>query len=175
MNSDAAGPQRARELYWRQLTQLKADSVYMRLYRDDRARWVRGLGVLKAVASSGGIALWVIWREYAFVWASIIAASQVADALKDVFPVSRQHKATSEHMLTLDRLLIDAELEWTRVGAGNYPDDEVNSRRHALMTLKHEAVRKDFPDGLPPQNATLREMAEQEAADYLLKTYPTEP
>jgi hypothetical protein len=130
---------------------------------------------LKAVASSGGIALWVIWREYAFVWASIIAASQVADALKDVFPFSRQHKATSEYMLTLDRLLIDAELEWTRVGAGNYPDDEVINRRHALMTLQHEALRKDFPDGLPPQNAALREMADLEAADYLLRTYPTEP
>jgi hypothetical protein len=167
-------PQRARELYWRQLAQLKADSIYMRLYRDNRARWVSGLGILKAVASSGSIALWAIWREYAFVWASIIAASQVADALKDVFPFTRQHKAASEHMLALDRLLIDAELEWTTVFSGNYPDDEVLNRRRALMMLEHEAIRKNFPDGLPRQNEVLREMAEREAAHYLSETYPTE-
>ncbi len=130
---------------------------------------------MKGVASSGGIGLWVIWREYTFVWASIIAASQVADALKDVFPFSRQHKASGEYMLALDRLLIDAELEWTKVFAGDYPDDEVLNRRHALMMLQHEAIRRNFPDGLPRQNDILREMAEREAADYLAKTYPTEP
>jgi hypothetical protein len=73
--------ERAREVYWRQLIHLKTDSVYTRLYRDNRATWVTRLGILKAVASSGGIGLWVIWKEYAFVWATIIAASQVADAL----------------------------------------------------------------------------------------------
>ena len=145
MQADSApSTQRARELYWRQLTQLKTDSVYLRLYRDDRAKWVTRLGILKAVASSGGIAAWVIWKEYAFVWAAIIAASQVADALKEVFPFSRQHKAASEHMLTLDRLLIDAQLEWENVFSGHYPDDEIMNRRHKLMTLQHEAERRNF-------------------------------
>jgi hypothetical protein len=170
----ASSPQRARELYWRQLTQLKTESIYIRLYRDDRAKWVTRLGILKAVASSGGIAAWVIWKEYAFVWASIIAASQVADALKEVFPFSRQHKAASEHMLALDRLLIDSQLEWENVFSGHYPNDEIMNRRHKLMMLQHEAERRNFPDGLPSRNEALWITAQQEARVYLTSTYGAE-
>jgi hypothetical protein len=176
MNGDVTpNPERARELYWRQLIYLKTDSVYMRLYRDNRAKWVTRLGILKAVASSGGIGLWVIWKEYAFVWATIIAASQVADALKDEFPFIRQHRAASEHMLFLDRLLIDAELEWQSVFTGRYTDDEVLNRWHKLRMLQHEAERKNFPTGTPPRNEALQEMAEREAADYLRAMYHTDP
>jgi hypothetical protein len=166
--------QSPRELYWRQLVQLKADSIYIRLYRDNRSKWVSGLGVLKAVASSGSIAAWVVWREYAFIWALIIAASQVADALKNVFPFSRQYHAAGEYMLALDRLLIDAEMEWAKVFKGDYPEDEVLDRRRALMTLQLEAQRKSFPNGLPPRSQFLQEVAEQEAATYLLNMYGME-
>ncbi|HWE07139.1 MAG TPA: hypothetical protein VG274_10545 [Rhizomicrobium sp.] len=165
--------QSARELYWRQLAQLKADNVYIRLYRDDRSGWVSRLGILRAVASSGSIAAWAIWREYAFVWALVIAASQVADVLKDVFPFARQYQAAGEYMLTLDRLLIDAEMEWSKVFRGDYPEDDILDRRRVLMTLQLEAQRKSFPSGLPPRNQGLWEVAEGEAAAYLSKMYST--
>lgn len=161
----------SRELYWRQLIQLKTDSVYVRLYRDNRHKWVSGLGILRAIASSGGIAAWAIWRQYAFVWALIIAASQVADALREVFPFTRQYRAAGEYMLALDRLLIDAEMEWVKVFKGDYPDDDVLDRRRVLMTLQVEAQRKSFPNGLPPRNHTLQRVAEREAAAYLSGMY----
>lgn len=66
-----------------------------------------GLGALKAIASCMGIAAWAVWREYAFVWGVVIAASQVADALKDVFPFAKKHKAACEHGMSLERLFID--------------------------------------------------------------------
>ena len=62
------------------------------------------------------------------MWATIIAASQVADALKEELPFSRQHRAASEHMLFLDRLLIDTELEWESVFTGRYADDDILNR-----------------------------------------------
>ena len=46
---------RAPDLYWKELQQLKATCVCMRLYRNRLGRWVRGLEILRAVASSGAI------------------------------------------------------------------------------------------------------------------------
>ena len=132
------------------------------------------LSILKAVASSGSIGGWVIWSEYAFIWAAIIAASQVADALKDTFPFSRQSRAENEHILALDRILIDVELEWIRVFRGDYPEDEVIDRCRKFMMLQHDALRKNFPDGDPPRNNELWAMAEQGDRDYLSATHPTE-
>jgi hypothetical protein len=39
-----------------------------------------------------------LWKQYAIVWGSIIAASQVTDALKDVFPFTKKHKAERSNL-----------------------------------------------------------------------------
>ena len=86
-------------------------ACYIRRYRDYLGKRVTVLGTLRAIASSGSIAAWALWKEYAFVWGAIIAASQVADALRDVFPFTKKHKAASTHTITLSSIFIDAQLE----------------------------------------------------------------
>jgi hypothetical protein len=88
VNENAAS-HRQQNLYWNQMVELKVALEYMRRYRDHAGKRVRALATLKAIASSGGIAAWAIWREHAFVWGAIIAASQLADALKEVFPFTK--------------------------------------------------------------------------------------
>jgi hypothetical protein len=91
MNDSATTSHRQQNLYWNQIIELKVEAGYICRYRDAVGRKVTALATLKAVASSGGIAAWAIWREYAFLWGTIIAASQVADALKEVFPFTKTH------------------------------------------------------------------------------------
>jgi hypothetical protein len=152
------------------MIELRVAVGYIRRYRDDVGRWVTGLGTVKAIASSGGIAAWAIWREHAFVWGMIIALSQVADALKDVFPFSKTYKAASEHTITLSGVFIDAQLEWENIFSGRYTNEQIMNRRHKLMRLQHDAERHNFPNGLgtkPPLFA----LAQQEAKDYFAVTY----
>jgi hypothetical protein len=143
---------------------------YIRLYRDSLGRWVTFLGAIKAVASCGGIAAWVVWKEYAFVWGAIIATSQLADALKDVFPFAKKHKAACEHMITLSNLFIDVQLEWENIFSGRYTDDEIMKRLHQLRKLQLDAENRCFPDGLAERNALL-DRAKQESSEYLAATY----
>ena len=173
MNENAADPHRQQDLYWKHMTELKVAAAYIRRYRDDRGTWVTRLGILKAIASSGGIAAWVIWKEYAFLWGAIIAASQLADALKEVFPFAKTHRAASDHTVVLNSMFIDAQLEWESIFSGRYTDDQISSRRHKLMKLQHEAERKAFPVGLPV-NVKLFAEAQSEAKDYFSTMYGVE-
>ena len=150
--------------------ELKVALSYIRLYRDSVGRWVTGLAALKAIASCAGIAAWVIWKEYAFVWGAIIAASQVADALKDVFPFAKKHKAACEHAVTLANLFIDVQLEWENVFSGRYTDDEIMKRLHQLRKLQLDAENHNFPDGLAERHVLL-DRAKKDAAEYLGVTY----
>jgi len=152
------------------MIELRVAAGYIRRYRDRLGGWVTRLGTLKAVASSGGIAAWAVWREHAFVWGMIIAASQVADALKEVFPFTKTHKAASEHAVTLDAIFIDAQSEWESIFSGRYTNDQIINRRHKLMKLQHDAERRHFPHGLAAKPALLAE-AQQEAGDYFAATY----
>jgi len=145
-------------------------AAYIRRYRDDLGVWVTRLGILKAIASNGGIAAWVVWREYAFLWAAIIAASQLADALKEVFPFTKTHKAASEHTVALNSIFIDAQFEWENIFSGKYPDEQISNRRHKLMKLQHDAERKAFPAGLPVKEK-LFAAAQSEAKEYFTTMY----
>ena len=170
MSELATNPHRQQQLYWAQMIELKVAASYIRLYRDYLGKWVTGLGTLRAIASSSSIAAWALWKDYAFVWAAIIAAAQVLDALKDVFPFTKKHKAASAHTITLGGIFIDAQLEWENIFSGRYTDDQIMNRRHKLMKLQHDAERTSFPDGLATKD-TLFAKAQQEAKDYFAATY----
>lgn len=68
MSETPTNPHRQQQLYWAQMIELKVATAYIRRYRDYLGKWTTGLGTVKAVASSGGIAGWAIWQEHAFVW-----------------------------------------------------------------------------------------------------------
>ena len=170
MNGDVANSHRQQNLYWNQMIELKVATGYIRRYRNDLGRKVTALATLKAIASSGGIAAWVIWKEYAFAWGAIIALSQLADALKDAFPFTKTYKAASEHTIVLTSMLIDAELEWENIFSGRFTDEQIMNRRHKLKKLQHEAERKNFPNGLTEREDLVSE-AEQEAVDYFGAMY----
>jgi hypothetical protein len=167
---NVSAPHRQQQLYWKEMINLKADASYIRLYRDSLGRWVTGLGALKAIASCGGIAAWVVWKEYAFIWGAIIAASQVADALKDVFPFAKKHKAASGYSMTLDYLFNDIQLEWENIFSGRYSDEEIMKLRHKLGKSQLDAMQRNFPDGVPVLDDLLVQ-AKQLAEIYFQTTY----
>ena len=152
------------------MIELKVAACYIRRYRDYLDTRVTALGTVRAIASSGSIAAWALWREYAFVWGAIIATSQVADALRDVFPFTKKHKAASAHTIMLGSIFIDAQLEWENIFSGRYADDQIMNRRHKLMKLQHDAERTSFPDGLATRDSLFAQ-AQQEAKDYFTGTY----
>jgi len=173
MNDIAAQSHTQQQLYWQEIIKLKVASLYICRYRDHLGRWVTGLGVLKAIASSVSIAAWAIWQKYSFIWGFVIAISQIADALKDVFPFAKKYKAAAQHAITLDVLFIDAQLEWDNIFSGKYTNDQISTRLHKLRRLEHDAERQNFPDGLA-RKPSLFDLAEQDAATYFSITYGVE-
>jgi hypothetical protein len=167
---NATDPHRQQDLYWRELGELTTAFCYYRLLRNRLTRWNQSIGIVKAVAASGTIAAWAIWQQAALLWAAIIAASQLIDAVKDVIPFQKNHRGASDLVNILDTIFIDAQFEWENIFTGRVPDDEILNRRHKLMRLRTEAEHKHFPDGHVP-SARLFALARTEAKDYLSALY----
>jgi hypothetical protein len=157
---------RQQDLYFTELFQLAVQCRYMRRYRNVLARRVRQLEILRAVASSGAIATWAVVRSYPMVWATIIAASQLSDVLKDAIPFTGRHKAASGLVVSLDALLIEALNEWESVYGGQFTNEEITERRRKLMELRHNAEVEHFPTGDLPERGDLLTLAEEDAVAY---------
>lgn len=63
------------------MIEFKVTAGYIRRFRDDPGKKVTALATFKAVTSSGGIAAWAIWKEYAFLWGVIIVISDLKESL----------------------------------------------------------------------------------------------
>lgn len=172
--ASGAGPaldgRRLPDLYWRELKQLKASAIAIRLYRNrmqSRLRWVE---LIKAIAGNGAIAAWVIFKEHPLLWSGIIAAAQLLDAVKGVFPFSALQKQAGNLTVALELLLIDAQDQWEGIFAGTLTEAEIATALGRIRRLKVEAEHKHFPDGLELPRDII-ELATQEARDYFAQNY----
>jgi hypothetical protein len=117
------------------MVELKQLATFARLYRDDQAKWVKRIGMVKATATSSTIAGWSIWKDYAVVWGVVLALSQLLDALKDYLPHQKQQRAASDLAGIAESLFIDAELEWDDVFRGHLADGDILRKWQTLAKV----------------------------------------
>jgi hypothetical protein len=166
----AIGSHRQQDFYWKQMIELKALSIYIRLYRDEQANWVKRVGIIKGLAASSTIPGWVFFQKYVFIWGLVIAAAQVIDSLKEVFPhAKRQQEASNLHVI-LEQLFTDAQFEWENIFAAKFSDDDIMLRRKKLAQRQLAAEKAHFPGGIAPDKKR-GQLADNEAKDYFSRWY----
>jgi len=163
-------PSYEQQMYWQEFVQLKADAFYIREYRNSLSRWVTATAVIRAVASSGSIAAWVIWKRFAFIWAAIIALSQLADVLKDVFPFYKRRAALSRWVRQLDRMFVFAQRDWEDIAGGRCTEQQIRKLLHQLRSRKQTLESKCIPNGLS-RKPDILQIAEAEAIRYFTSRY----
>jgi len=163
-------PSREQQTYWHEFVQLKADSCYVRDYRNYFGGWVATVAAIRAIASTGSIAAWAIWRQYSYLWGCIIAGSQVADALKNVFPFYKRRDALSRWSRALNRCFVEAQRDWDEISAGRCTNAQISKLSHQLRMKKERAESKYIPHGLALRR-DLFDKAQSEAARFFRARY----
>lgn len=168
--NESAGPSVEQSIYWEEFQQLKLACCYVRDYRNSIGKSETTVAAIRAIASSASIAAWAVWRRYAVVWASFIAASQVVDALRDVFPFRRRRQALSRWSNALNRQWVDAQRDWDNIYAGKVPDKKIRFLTHQLRLKMQRYEARCIPDGLVRKD-DLFLAAEAEMAAFFQKRY----
>ena len=89
-----------------------------------------------AIASSSSIGAWAIWREYSWVWAGIIAFSQVVTAATPFLPYKKIIKSYSALIHELEDLMIKSESKWHAISDGKLTSSEINKARFYIRATK---------------------------------------
>lgn len=171
--SSSSVPSPEQASYWQDFIQLKLDACYVRDYRNRIGRIETSVATLRAIASSTSIAAWAIWQKHALIWGCIIAASQLVDALRDVFPFRKRRQALSGWSNGLNRLFVEAQREWDLIAAGKMPNKKIQMRAHQLRLKMQRYEETYIPDGLP-RNEKLFQAAQAEMVTFLQSRYPIE-
>ncbi len=162
------------ERYWRELTQLRIHIYYLEIYQgeDEKKEW--WLQVLLAVTSSGSIGGWALWNEFGFIWAFIIAVSQVVNAIRHLLPFQKRIKALSGLTRELEELFLHAEREWYNVGEGRLANEEIHQAQMEIKDRKRQYHDRHMKAMYLPERSKYLEIAEEKARTYFKNFYDLE-
>jgi hypothetical protein len=152
--------------FWQDMVTLRRDSRYVDLCLARTERTDRGIKAFLAIAASSSIAGWAIVQQYAVVWATVVAASQVIQVVKEYLPYKNRLKALAGLSVELNALSLLAEDQWFKVSNGRMYDDDIHDLRIALKKKKSAAVQKAFPVAGLPENKKIADKAELDNIQY---------
>ncbi len=158
-------------LYWNEMVQLKAHIFYMGYHCRSADRIDFWANCVTAIASSSSIAGWAIWQSYSFVWATVIAVSQVVTALKHLLPFATRKAATNHVCKDLEGLFVKTESDWYYVAEGMLTEEEIHKKTVAIKRGKLDVVQKHLATIVLPRNKGYEKRAAVEAADYFNTLY----
>lgn len=150
---------------WATFCNMKFKGFILSLLVSRYQKMDRNLNIFLAIASSGSIAVWAIWKELPLFWSSIIAISQVVTVIKPHFPYSKMIKELNSRCYKMDLLNIELERFWRRFEIETIPTD-------LAMKILYDQKRSyaeilNFPDDLVFETPTKIE----NAANGKMRTY----
>jgi hypothetical protein len=158
--------------YWVELQALKAHVCYLSLYQLRSESYERWIGIILAVASSSSIAGWVIWQQYAFVWACFIAGSQVISVTYKFLPFKERIKPLRSAGIELGLLSDEAERCWFDVAEGELTEKQINEKRFEIRKRKSAIMQSAFNGMVIPEVESLMAKAEDHMRRYFKSHYP---
>jgi len=159
------------EQYWKEIYQLKTHIGFIELQLEKAERIERVLKIILAITSSSSIGAWVIWNHLSWLWAAIIAFSQVVTAINPYLPFKNRIKAYSSLLHELEELMIQAEFKWHSIAEGKLTATEINKARFEIRSTKQKSLKKYISTTIP-SDSKLHAKAEECANDYLSNFYP---
>jgi hypothetical protein len=144
---------------------------YLELYMEHSELLDKSTNIFLAVTSSSSICGWAIWNKYSFIWAIIIAGSQLINAIKQFLPFKLRLKAIANILKELEDLMTFTEMKWFDVAEGNLTDEEINRLQYEIRSKKIKILQKHLGTNTLPEKPKLFKKAEQMATVYINNFY----
>ena len=161
----------SQERYWKEMYQLKVHINYLETFILEAENIDRLIKIFSAIASSASIGAWVIWQDYSFVWATIIAVSQVVSAVKPYLPFQDRRNKYSALLHDFEDLFIRMEAQWFEIASGKLDAGEINNARTKIRLQKQKLLKKYLPTSIVPDSPEKLVKAEGISQDYFSNFY----
>ena len=160
--------------YWKELYQLRVHVNYLELYHQRSESQDKTVKIILAVASSSSIAAWAVWQKYSFIWALVIALSQVITAIKGFLPYETRLKLLTSLLSELEELLNFTETNWYYVSNGSLTEREIHELQFETRRKKTKAIHEHLGSNSLPEKPKFHKKAVESANVYINNFYPSE-
>lgn len=133
----------------------------------------RNINIFLAVTSASSISSWVIWKEYAFIWASIIAISQLIQVIKPLFPFNSYIQELQNKEVLLGSINLELEKLWYKLQYDKITEKAMEREFFKIKEKINEAL-KFRDDIIFEETPSLESKATDKVQTFLKVTYNKE-
>lgn len=157
--------------YWNLFYDLSVYFHYLQIYQERDQVTIRSISIFTALTSSGSIAAWAIWHEISWLWAVIIALSQVLNVISAFLPYKQREKTLRSVLPQIHALLLDCEDMYDEVSGGELTERQIHE--HIMIHKRRLGSLSDqlFECGLPQHKSYL--IKAEKRARHDLNAYNT--
>ena len=150
---------------------MKSHAVYANEYFVSSDATDRKITGFLAITSSTSIAGWALWKDYSILWASLIAASQVLNALRPVLPYQRRIAPLRALSYAYEDLFLQVEGKWGGIERGEFTAEEIDEMLVKFRSDKARLWRKTIDSIAIPHDEAFYRKADQLTAQYFRVHY----
>ena len=155
---------------WTNLANIKFKSIYTSKV-STRSYYIGNYySIFLALASGTSVATWAIWSVYPYVWATIVAISQVLHIVKPHILYIKNDKKFIEQSLLFESLYLDYEKLWYENRKESSNPEEIENRFYELRQKEHE-INARFKDVVCPKLKSLINLSDIETNNFLQTNY----
>ena len=153
------------------MVQIKAWIFYLDIYAENSYKWDRRINMYGAIASSSSIAAGAIWKEWSYVWAVIIAISQVLTAIKQYLPFGRRLKYLQPFIEDMKLLYLKMEYDWYKVAGGDLSESEINALLFSYKKEYSNIESKYLKEEILVENEKYKNKADDKTEEYFQNNF----
>lgn len=111
--------------FWNSLDELKQHCFYIYRYKEDLEKHNRNMNMFLAFVSNSSIGAWIIWQELDWLWAAMVAISQVINAVRPYLATENRLKALRSIYPEMESIFLKYENQWYAVSEGRIAEDRI--------------------------------------------------
>ena len=163
-------PSDTQDRYWNFMVELSVHIYYLEKFLRHYQAIERKINCLLAITSTSSIATWAIWQRYNFLWAFLIACSQVLNAIKHLLPFAQREQIIKTILPELSNLFSEVELQYYNVENGLLTDYLIHELTIKFKQRKDKMIL-EINDNALPERDDFMEKAESKTNIYFHNYY----
>lgn len=159
------------ERYWNFMLEMKAHSNYVVAYHAKVEKVDRMISGFLAFSSASSITGWVIWKDFSFVWAAIVASSQCLNVLRPYLPYRPRISPLRTLSYSFEELCLKTEARWHEIERGQLTEAEIDEILTGLKAEKSKRWKTIIGDLSLANDSKLAANADRQTEVYFKKHF----
>lgn len=155
---------------WTNLANIKFKCIYTAKVSTRSYHLGNFYSIFLALATASSVATWAIWSKFPYIWAAIVAISQVLHVVKPHIPYIKNDKEFIEQSLLFESLYLEYEKLWYENIKLSANADEIEKKFYELRQKEHE-INIRFKHVVCPNFKGLIKQSDIETNNFLITNY----